>query len=604
MKMAQPYAVPIRLLARDGEETTAMQAALKAFRTVRERQRRAGATRVSEATKAAHAEVQSRLSEVFNDLIETEAQTAYLRLMQKAISDVPDDARSAERVWGLNALIATIYFAGGSNFAQDVDVAHLATGGRIHPNLIAVSELVDSISAELPRYFPRADVASGAPLLAAVKMLRSLLTEETADAVTIAPGLGMSDLLDAIIRDVTPEAIEVLRWGVLIPELEHEARRLRLDLQRLKAEDDHLASHDIRTTRWTMTPLASFGTTLPERLKSDRDFLDALLYVFRKIQTGDSRAAGELSSVLMLVAVHPALLRWWLPRVFIPDDDFTFGAAHRRVIEALVCNPRRFLRLNSDPDALPYRRHLRPLLPLFDGYHPTIEQTALLEALRAPDSALSHILDLMVPYLQGRIETQLTPEVAECLVRSTDRLLDELADAIEGTVLVGEFVHLRNADDVAFSRLLEDEAAAATEAVPAVPEPFSWKPEFETTTAAEIATPIVFEMVEKLGSAQMRSTGLTTTRHTLVDDLSHFIAREGADIEPPRSVARAIYHYLFEIPDTVRNTWNKESLNGFSWHKLKRGRCRIYIRHVGETVCFCLINRRDWVHSDAIGRRF
>ena len=171
-------------------------------------------------------------------------------------------------------------------------------------------------------------------------------------------------------------------------------------------------------------------------------------------------------------------------------------------------------------------------------------------------------------------------------------------------MLVGEFVHLRNADDVAFSRLLEEDAASAAEAIPEAPEPFSWKPEVATPTAPEDTTPVVFEMVEKLGSAQMRSTGFTTTRQTLVDDLSHFIAREGANIEPPRSVARAIYHYLFEIPNTVRNTWNKESLNGFSWHKLKRGRCRIYIRYVGQTVCFCLINRRDWVHSDAIGRRF
>lgn len=596
----------LRLRARDNEETAIMEATLSAFRIMRARQRIAGSPRISQAVKAAHEDVVMRMKDVFPTFLEAASQAAYLRLVQKAIGAVSDDIRCADLVWGLNTVLATLCATGGGQLAVDAGMFRIAAGGTIHSDFAAVSRLVRLFCGNLRAHFPPESLALGSPLLEAAKLVKEFLTVETADAVIGGPGLGMQELLDSVIRDNSPDAVEVLRLGILIPELDEDRRRVGVELKRLVAEHEHLTSRETRSARWTMDPLASFGLTRPEKIASDRDFLDTLLYIFRNFSGPNRHSTEDLANLVSELAHHEALLRWWLPRIFSPEDDIQFAPAHLRVIEALVVSPRRFLRLNCAPEVIAYRRRLRPLIPFFEGYHPTVEQPALVKALRAPEATLYNILDLLVPYLRSRIEARTCIDILECVMTGVDCLLSELPETIEGTVLVRHFAHLRNAEDVAFEKLMTEDAAAAGMQDEVVQPPVESLPaelEFAVLAEPEEITPVDFEMLETPGSARTRSVRLSTTRARMVDDLSDLIEKQGKVIVPPRSVARAIYHYLFEISGSIRNTWNKESLRGFSWHKIKRGRCRIYVRSAGDTVCFSVINRRDWVHGDAIGRR-
>lgn len=608
MAAIRPTAFPLRLRARDGPEAAAMEAALVAFRSVRARQRVAGFTGISPAAPAKPDDVAVRIEDVLHDLIASESQAAYLRLIERTTEGVDDDARCVDCIFGMTLLVAGLALTEENDLVNTASAARLAAGGRVHSDLGAVRRLVESVCADLPAHFSRKHLAPGSVLGDAAAAIRRLLAEDTADAVAMVPGQGMYDLLGSVFKCRDPSVIAMFRTGYMVPEQEEESQRLRAELARLLAKREHLLSRDKRVARWTLTPLASFGEKRPAQVDGDCDFLDALLHLFRTFAAPVVEPDESLLGLMYAVGRHPALLRWWLPRLFIPAEGIEFGPVHRRVIEALVASPRRFLRLNGDPPALDYRRHLRSLVHLFDGYHPPVEQASLLAALRAPESSLEHVLDLIASYLQGRVQAGDSFDVAAFSGAGVKRLIDELGSALEGAILVARFARLRTAEDAALEKLIaEEEAAAALVEVPIAAPPAELLPdEFAAETvppAPEDASPVVFEMMPDPGGSRTRSVRLVTTRAGMIDALSEFLDAHGERIEPPRSVARAIHHYLFEMPEEVRNTWNKETLNGFPWHKLKRGRCRIYIRIVGETVCFSLINRRDWVHDDRLAHR-
>jgi len=78
------------------------------------------------------------------------------------------------------------------------------------------------------------------------------------------------------------------------------------------------------------------------------------------------------------------------------------------------------------------------------------------------------------------------------------------------------------------------------------------------------------------------------------DSLRELIELHGSRSEPVSSIARAIMHFAFETPEKHRQVWSKETVGGFSFHKVKRGRDRIWIRVDGSTITFHVFQRREW----------
>jgi hypothetical protein len=169
---------------------------------------------------------------------------------------------------------------------------------------------------------------------------------------------------------------------------------------------------------------------------------------------------------------------------------------------------------------------------------------------------------------------------------------------------------LRTQDDEEFDQLLQEEQAAleawlpATQPAPAVEANGELPIENgggETATPSA-DQPMEIEWVLNHGSIRPRTACLCTTRHHLLAELPPFLEQHAKLVEPAASLARAIYHYAFEVPASIRATWNKEAVNGTPWHKIKRGRCRLYIRMNGAARLTCsAINRRDWMHPEQPG---
>jgi hypothetical protein len=87
---------------------------------------------------------------------------------------------------------------------------------------------------------------------------------------------------------------------------------------------------------------------------------------------------------------------------------------------------------------------------------------------------------------------------------------------------------------------------------------------------------------------------LSTTNANLQNDLIDLVAKHARATEPAASLVRAIIQFAFIMPAEHRQVWSKERVGTFTFHKLKRGTDRIWIRVTNGDIIFHIFQRKDW----------
>lgn len=74
---------------------------------------------------------------------------------------------------------------------------------------------------------------------------------------------------------------------------------------------------------------------------------------------------------------------------------------------------------------------------------------------------------------------------------------------------------------------------------------------------------------------------------------------------PEASIANAINHYLFDVPDNLKMAWPcKERVGSIYWKKIKRDDLRIYLRESNEGIYLHLLPRKQWMRAADLRRWF
>ena len=86
----------------------------------------------------------------------------------------------------------------------------------------------------------------------------------------------------------------------------------------------------------------------------------------------------------------------------------------------------------------------------------------------------------------------------------------------------------------------------------------------------------------------------TCTEASALAEIKALLDEHAQALEPSASLARAIHHLAFQVPKEHRQTWNKERVGAYVFHKLKRGCARIYVRVEGDAITFHAYARKNW----------
>ena len=312
------------------------------------------------------------------------------------------------------------------------------------------------------------------------------------------------------------------------------------------------------------------------------------------------------------------------------ETDGRVGTPIREMLLYLVEHPKRFVRYPCLKAMQPIKSRLRSLAPFFTGFHPEVEQQSLTNALRNEESTPDNIAYLYGQYLAGRCrdpddERNLNLEwlfESSVSIRKTSRLIQELADRYvlpdAEEILTSYRVettdfHLKTRDDLEFERLLLEEEEQETDRAKDDIEsrrlsriPFAPKPRVTEIDDSPRDPPLRFLYVLNFGSDEPRTAILETSRDALQSDLVTFCNRHRiSTMIPEASIANAINHYLFDVPDNLKMAWPcKERVGSIYWKKIKRDDLRIYLRESNEGIYLHLLPRKQWMRAADLRRRF
>lgn len=312
----------------------------------------------------------------------------------------------------------------------------------------------------------------------------------------------------------------------------------------------------------------------------------------------------EVNEALLDPAVngrHPLFRRVAL-NLGLRDVSWTHGEREAGV--ALVEHPAKFNRYNpSDRGAIDGKRRLRAVRECFSGPDQPTERASVVSTLRNPSATPEEILVVLSDYCSAKLER--APSF-DALAAVHQGLVDALlysffTDPVSLVGLLFSFspysgnARLRTRLDEEIEQLASAESACEAQSLPSLP--YFKAP---ARTVVEVAPQVAREMV-KLSylvnpeSRTPRTITQVVAKDEAIEAIAALIEAHGDATVPADSLARAVFHYAFDVPEEHRTLWNKESCGTFVFHKIKRGTSRLYVRVDGNEVTFHAYARRDWV---------
>jgi len=342
--------------------------------------------------------------------------------------------------------------------------------------------------------------------------------------------------------------------------------------------------------------------------------IDAYLDVIEDQAVYEIRYDGntELPDELVL---NPITIRMWVSDLM---GEFEDTPRFRELLLALVESPWTFKRVQVSKADEPAAKAVRKLASFFKATRTARAVTSLVGLLRDPSSTIEQILCSVGDCCVAQILTDEHNDLTASFLRCKEKVLTEaiylyakFPNRFE-PVLCKSDTELIAATPprviIPFRPValpvesIPDAKPQRIEREPVVPKPSREVVGPIVTSAAPFVSAkrtIRLEYVMNPESRHPR-TVLRECDFSEVEGVVATIIGHHADVtEPAHSLARAVVHFALETPIEHHLTWNKERVGSYSFHKLKRGQDRIFIRVRKDAVIFHAFARRDWKKASA-----
>lgn len=273
----------------------------------------------------------------------------------------------------------------------------------------------------------------------------------------------------------------------------------------------------------------------------------------------------------------------------------------RRALEQLILHPSSFVRYApADPRAVDAKRRLRFLRDDFVGFHPPAEEAALLAAVRDSNADASRIVHLLGSYVSAKHANNPPVVTRPALLAALKAIyrdawerffeIFENASPLDGTV------DLPSQLDDALAALEREELAASA----SYPAQAVGVRDLTSGEAPPLRHLRVTYLINPEGKVPRTAT-LHVDEVSALNAIEALIEEHAEPVEPVASLARAVYHYAFLLPEEHRHVWPKENVGYLTLHKLKRGSARIYCKLDAGELVFHVYARRDWKRPESFG---
>lgn len=302
---------------------------------------------------------------------------------------------------------------------------------------------------------------------------------------------------------------------------------------------------------------------------------------------------------------------FWQWRLQYEFDNLDFDQDARDLILWCVEHPKKTLNYSVPKHLASLKALLREFVWLWSGNHPEPEQTEIRNALKSaslPEVALAFGL-FVQRCIMGRVNEFYSKPCYKSLCKTVRQLIcPDLLQLID-RLTFDSAVYTRTAEEEAWDRewadLLAEGEKCRLELEQAV-EPVS--PEqspADPVAALPSPRPICLKYVTNFGSEQPQ----TVDRVLDIEQFDRDFAEFAQDLQlkpciPMHSLSAAVYHYLFETAPEIKAVAPKEHVGSISWHKIKRGAMRIYVRETTDGVLLHAIHRKDWAKNHKVESRF
>lgn len=282
--------------------------------------------------------------------------------------------------------------------------------------------------------------------------------------------------------------------------------------------------------------------------------------------------------------------------------DMRWNPAGREVLASLIQAPNRFVHYQpATPEGCDAKARLRQIRKSFCGSLRPVERESLLAVLRDNQSTDEDVLMVLWEYLDAREGGASACPALGALDREFDRMywaskhsVLRHADLPLSVYCYAGRAHLRTAVDAEIERLAADEDAVVAE----FNRPMVFKNPSDPAAGQPPRLPVFrFEYVLNPESTMPKVVVAEADEENALSVVSEILQQHADASVPIPSLARAVLHYAFDLTDAQRQLWNKEERGGHTFHKLKRGKSRLYVRRSQETITFHVYARRDWRKS-------
>lgn len=312
-----------------------------------------------------------------------------------------------------------------------------------------------------------------------------------------------------------------------------------------------------------------------------------------------------------IAAWQPDFWQWWLLdhlRASAEKGEKVSPASVASLIELALCSPKRLRTAECPANLAALKTGLQSLCFLWAGARPSLEERQLLATLSQANPAtiavalgvfIKACLTATPQLLHDRAFTQAIQDtLRKRLLPRLDELIESYTITKVGEVTTSEELKWTSeweallAEEAAQQALLAKEQAAVAQAQ---------KNEVATTISTEPETPpaaatIRVRFLTNPGAEAPKFHEPMTLARDDIAPFQELVESVGLESDIPiASIARAVSHYVWETPVVIRACMNKMTFSGITWHKVKRGKMRIYMRmNSAEELQLSVIMRRDW----------
>ena len=325
---------------------------------------------------------------------------------------------------------------------------------------------------------------------------------------------------------------------------------------------------------------------------------------------------GGVARAVSFMRQSPDFWQWRLDEILASQAGLNEDV--RGVLRHAVLHPRRLKRYQMAETVMPVRSALQQFTPVWESHDAGVERDELLRAIENgawPEIRLALALFMVSCLRDGHGRTDRVDTLVARWVRR--EVLPRLAEIIE-TYTVENTSAVRTVEEIHWERdwgelVREEQARQEREAaerqawafIRPLGEPSSPESAAPPATSTTGVRSLRLLYVRNFGSATPRLVDLETDEATLDEGLEALATSEGlASSIRWTSVASAVRHYVFDTPPEIKRCMMKEAVGGVSWHKVKRGGMRIYLRETAGGILFHIIQRRDWENACLVERRF